>query len=930
MLPAPSIELPFQDAQCVSHIALDIGGSLIKLVYFSPEPPVEKADPGVQTATNSSHADLPVPAEHAAGPNGTGRGGRLHFVKFETSRVEDAIAFIEAKGLHRFHGRGGTMGMRVKATGGGVYKYADLFRERLGVVLENGDEMGCMSAGCNFLLKAITHEAFTFENGAANFVPATDEAADLYPYLLVNIGSGVSMVKVTGEGQYERVSGSSLGGGTFWGLCRLLTGVKDFDAMLELSMQGDNANVDMLVGDIYGGRDYTSIGLSASTIASSFGKVISQDKALEDYNPADLCMALCRMVSYNIGQLAYLNAMRYNIKRIYFGGFFIRGHPYTMETISYAIKFWSKGGMAAMFLRHEGFLGSVGAFLLVHPAMSSTTGLGESTDSTLPSKVRARFVERFSTGAPLTGGEVVGPAIENLQGKVSWVEKFVALGGLPTSGTSTPYEAPIQAGGAPATVPSAFAAAASGPTGPVPRARTLPVATSSGAPCVPGLSGGIQRSTTLDRGVIQRSTTLDQPASPAVRMALHVGVLHYSPSYVVFPLLHDPASYQPSIISSGQAEFKWWIQLLEDQIAVLGAKASKSQGDSEEAKRRAAAFHRAFAAHMTKLRVEPGAYGALGLAEVFEMREECLREFGFDDVYRADKRRENTAALQVLPDLLAELDALPPGRARWLSLVEGALAANIFDWGANACVALYRAGTILDIYREARSRLNKRPWAQDDFDALCEKFDLPTLPYRRALMFVDNAGADVVLGQLPLARELLRSGCDVVMVANQLPAINDITADELKEVLGIAELQCSIIKAGRQAARQAVHAHGGRVPPAPGTSFASGTSPALYVVGSGSGSPCFDFRRVPDVLAEAAAGADLIIVEGMGRAIHSNYNARFKCDSLLLAMIKTERLAKYLFGPCGQLYDCVCKYVQAPEEGPAVEDGGGIQAGSVV
>jgi pantothenate kinase len=38
MQPAPSIELPNQDAEYVSHIALDIGGSLIKLVYFSPDP----------------------------------------------------------------------------------------------------------------------------------------------------------------------------------------------------------------------------------------------------------------------------------------------------------------------------------------------------------------------------------------------------------------------------------------------------------------------------------------------------------------------------------------------------------------------------------------------------------------------------------------------------------------------------------------------------------------------------------------------------------------------------------------------------------------------------------------------------------------------------------------------------------------------------
>ena len=51
-------------------------------------------------------------------------------------------------------------------------------------------------------------------------------------------------------------------------------------------------------------------------------------------------------------------------------------------------------------------------------------------------------------------------------------------------------------------------------------------------------------------------------------------------------------------------------------------------------RRRAAAFGRALLAHLAKIRSEPGAYGQLGLSELFEMREECLREFGFSDVYR--------------------------------------------------------------------------------------------------------------------------------------------------------------------------------------------------------------------------------------------------------------------------------------------------------
>jgi len=42
------------------------------------------------------------------------------------------------------------------------------------------------------------------------------------------------------------------------------------------------------------------------------------------------------------------------------------------------------------------------------------------------------------------------------------------------------------------------------------------------------------------------------------------------------------------------------------------------------------------------MRLEPGAYGQLGLSDLFEMREECLREFGFADVYRRARARAET------------------------------------------------------------------------------------------------------------------------------------------------------------------------------------------------------------------------------------------------------------------------------------------------
>lgn len=46
---------------------------------------------------------------------------------------------------------------------------------------------------------------------------------------------------------------------------------------------------------------------------------------------------------------------------------------------------------------------------------------------------------------------------------------------------------------------------------------------------------------------------------------------------------------------------------------------------------------------------------------------------------------------------------------RLLVLIEGVLAANIFDWGSRACVDLYHKGTIIEIYRMSRKKM-QRPW----------------------------------------------------------------------------------------------------------------------------------------------------------------------------------------------------------------------------
>lgn len=60
-----------------------------------------------------------------------------------------------------------------------------------------------------------------------------------------------------------------------------------------------------------------------------------------------MAKSLLHMISNDIGQLACLYAKLHGLDRVYFGGFFIRGHPVTMRTITYSINFFSKVTVAS-------------------------------------------------------------------------------------------------------------------------------------------------------------------------------------------------------------------------------------------------------------------------------------------------------------------------------------------------------------------------------------------------------------------------------------------------------------------------------------------------------------------------------------------------------------------------------------------------------
>lgn len=345
----PYVILPASDSfekfrKC-SRVAVDIGGTLIKVVY-------------------SSVMDEELPEETLNGNTRKyayedGKRVLVNFKKF--TDLDRLISFLREVWTDR------KSGDVIHCTGGGSYKYSEIIMKELGVRLQRTDEMRSLIFGVNFLLSTNVDESFTYHHDAIgiNKFQYRPIAADLiYPFLLVNIGTGISILKVDSPTSYERVGGSSMGGGTFMGLGSLLTPAQNFDELLEMANRGDHRNVDKLVCDIYGGA-YDELGLKADLIAGSLAKCnrFGEAPKKQTHKPEDIAKSLLLMVSNNIGQMAYLYGTRYNLKRIYFGGYFIRQDPITMRTLSFAINYWSKGEIEALYLKHEGYLGAMGSFL---------------------------------------------------------------------------------------------------------------------------------------------------------------------------------------------------------------------------------------------------------------------------------------------------------------------------------------------------------------------------------------------------------------------------------------------------------------------------------------------------------------------------------------------------------------------------------------
>ncbi len=358
----------------------------------------------------------------------------------------------------------------------------------------------------------------------------------------------------------------------------------------------------------------------------------------------------------------------------------------------------------------------------------------------------------------------------------------------------------------------------------------------------------------------------------------------------MFTLLSDPAAYRPCTQNMlKDVEFRnYWLGHFVEHFEFMARLALQVYGPSAAAN--IASARQDLADEMAALAAQPDRYGELDLQMLGVVRQNCLSRNHIADPFLLTKERENTAMLELYPRVVAEIDGYTDTAQALRVLVEGAFAGNIFDLGATATTKLYTHESP-DFFKVRASLDGKRPWLVDQLDSFSHRL-LHGAPFHKALIFVDNAGSDFILGMMPLARFLAQRGTHVCILANESASLNDMTILETRELLPrLAQLD-----------------------PILATLLSTGT---ITAESSGGTTPLIDLRHISDACNREAANADLLIFEGMGRALESNFNASFKVDTVKLCMIKEEIIARRHHG---KVFDVVFRYDPSSDIIPSKEN----------
>jgi type II pantothenate kinase len=184
-----------------------------------------------------------------------------------------------------------------------------------------------------------------------------EQAVSQPSFILANVGTGTSIHWIN-QGGHSRVGGTGVGGGTLIGLSSLLTGIEEYEEIIQLAKQGKTDRIDLKVSHIYEGA---APPIPGDLTASNFGYVTQHSG---DRTPADLIASIMSLVGETVATVSVLAAQQHGVSSIVYIGSSFAGNDVLRDVVVRNTEFM---GAAPIVLQNGEYSGAIGALLSMAP-----------------------------------------------------------------------------------------------------------------------------------------------------------------------------------------------------------------------------------------------------------------------------------------------------------------------------------------------------------------------------------------------------------------------------------------------------------------------------------------------------------------------------------------------------------------------------------
>ncbi|KAH8739982.1 hypothetical protein FG386_001095 [Cryptosporidium ryanae] len=265
-------------------------------------------------------------------------------------QLENIFGFLVERGLY-------VINEIVPMTGGGSIKYKTIIESKYNISISHIDEisgivMGYFKLFENKIINKIFNYTVYCEKKEINMINnSIISHSILLPTLIVSVGSGISIIKVETKNKFERIGGTRFGGGIVYGLGKLL-GINSYDELLSIYKKMND--IENNTEDSFKNENCYFKEILFSSLNNSNLKI--KEKVIND---------IINMMYTDLSYLLCLLLLKHEIRNIVFCGNNVsNNYNIILKSLKKCSNFLIEDNINIFFHRLDGFFGAIGAYFI--------------------------------------------------------------------------------------------------------------------------------------------------------------------------------------------------------------------------------------------------------------------------------------------------------------------------------------------------------------------------------------------------------------------------------------------------------------------------------------------------------------------------------------------------------------------------------------